>query len=248
MSKSDRVLVEILVAAPIDDVWRALRDPVEIRRWFGWDYPGLVEEVDFIFVKGFTADAATHTLSAAGISDRYTLEAAGPGHTVVRVIRSAPVTDSSWTNIYDDMVEGWLTFTQQLRFVLERHPGANRRTLYLNGRAATAGTRLPADALGLDALLVVPVGQRYSATTAHGERLDGELWFRAPYQVGLSVDAYGDGLVIVGTRPTTSKSPHGGGSVIVSAYGLTDSAFRDLSERWTRWWRATYETIEIQPA
>ena len=247
MSESDRVLVEILVAAPIEEVWRALRDPAEIRRWFGWEYASLTEEIDFIFVNGFKADAATHTLSADGIADRYTLEAAGPGQTVVRVIRSAPVTDVSWKGIYDDMVEGWLTFTQQLRFALERHPGADRRTIYLNGRAAKAGTPLPVQALGLDSLVVVPLGQRYSVTAAHGERLGGEIWFRAPYQLGLTVDAYGDGLVIIGTRPVTDKSSHGGGSVVVSTYGLSDPAFRSVSDQWTRWWLATYDTIDIYP-
>ena len=48
MVEPDRVLVEILVAAHIDDVWRALRDPVQITRWFGWDYAGLSEEVQMV--------------------------------------------------------------------------------------------------------------------------------------------------------------------------------------------------------
>ena len=49
MKPSDRVIVEILVAAPIDVVWRALREPAEIKRWFGWDYPQLAEEIAVIF-------------------------------------------------------------------------------------------------------------------------------------------------------------------------------------------------------
>lgn len=44
MKPSDRVIVDILVVAPIDVVWRALREPAEINRWFGWDYPQLAEE------------------------------------------------------------------------------------------------------------------------------------------------------------------------------------------------------------
>ncbi len=243
MKDPDRVLVEILVAAPIDDVWRALRDPAELRRWFGWDHAGLTEELAFIFGGEGQASDATHTLQME--ADRYTLEARGT-HTIVRLIRSAPVTDSSWTGIYDDIVEGWLTFTQQLRFALERHRGADRRTLYLNGRAKTSGS-LPPDALGLSGLMTVPIGQRYTATTAMGDAFAGEVWFRSASQVGLTVDGYGDGLVILGTRPTTAKSPHGGGSAVITTYRLDDEAFAGLRDRWTTWWSHRYEVIEIQP-
>jgi hypothetical protein len=243
---ADRVLVEILVAAPIETVWKAVRDPVEVQRWFGWDYPNLAAEVDMMFVKTVIANEAERTLSAEGMPDRFTFEAAG-AQTIVRVIRSAPVTDETWTGIYSEVMEGWLTFLQQLKFVLERHPGAVRRTLYLNGRAASAATPQPAEALGLASLSIVPAGERYSVKTATGEALEGTVRYRGPYQLGLTVDGYGDGLLIVSARPRTAKSPHGGGNVIVTTYGLDDAAYAQLRERWTKWWRDTYEVIEIQP-
>ena len=244
MMESDRVLVEILVAAPIDTVWRALRDPEELRRWFGWEYAGLAEEVDLIFGPETVATDADHTLRFGGMPDRYTLEAHG-NHTIVRLIRSAPVTDPSWTGIYDDVAEGWLTFTEQLRFMLERHHHQERRTLYLNGRAKTA-VPLPAQALGLDSVMAVPTGHRYTAKTTMGETLEGAIWFRSPYQLGLTVDAYGDGLIIVGTRPTTAKSPHGGGNVVITTYGLDDATFAALRDCWIAWWGNQYEVIEVQ--
>lgn len=37
MTESDPIIVEVTVAAPPDAVWRALRDPAEIRRWHGWE-------------------------------------------------------------------------------------------------------------------------------------------------------------------------------------------------------------------
>jgi hypothetical protein len=52
------------------------------------------------------------------------LEARGDG-TVVRVTR--PTSEAG----YDEVDEGWLTFIQQLRFYLERHPGQKRRTLHV---------------------------------------------------------------------------------------------------------------------
>jgi hypothetical protein len=245
MSESDRVLVEIVIAAPLDTVWKALREPAEIKRWFGWDYPGLDEEVDLIFAKGADASGAPRTLQFNGVPDRYELEPIGASHTVVRVIRSAPVTHGTWTGVYDDTVEGWLAFTEQLRFALERHPGASRRTIYLNGRATAAGTPLPADALGLTPVAVVPIGAGYSATLATGDAVSGEVRFRSIHQLGLTIAEYGDGLLITTTRTATDKSPHGGGSLCLTTYGMDDREFVRLRDRWSAWWRERYEAIDV---
>ena len=243
----DRVLVEILVAAPIETVWKALRDPAEMYRWFGWNYPRLAEDIDMMFFQNTQAEEATHTIrDSGGMPDRFELEAQG-AQTVVRVIRSAPVEDESWQGFYDDVNEGWITFFQQLKYTLERHPGADRRTIFLNGRARSAGTPQPAQALGFDALAIVPVGERYAVQAATGDSLEGTVWYRTSYQLGLTVDGYGDGLLIVNARPRTEKSLHGGGSVIATTYGLNDAAFDRLLDSWKTWWAATYEVIETQP-
>jgi hypothetical protein len=243
---ADRVLVEILVAAPIDTVWKALRDPAELQRWFGWDCPGLAEEVNQMFLEHVIALETERVLYAEGMPDRFTFEASGAS-TIVRVIRSAPVTDQTWQGIYSEETEGWLTFLQQLKFALERHPGAGRRTLYLNGRAKSAQTPQPAEALGLSSLAIVPVGERYAVKTTTGESLEGTVWHRGAYQLGLTADGYGDGLVILNARPRTAKSLHGGGTVVITTYGLDDAAYGRMRDRWTDWWRAAYEVIEIQP-
>lgn len=244
---TDRVLVELFVAAPIDTVWDAVRKPAEVQRWFGWDYPNLAADVDMMFGESVVADEARRTLSAPGMRDRFTFESAAGG-TIVRVIRSAPVTDESWTGVYSEEMEGWLTFLYQLKFAMERHPGVDRRTIFLNGRAGSAETGQPADALGLSALALVPHGERYSLTATNGERLEGTVWHRGAFQIGITVDGYGDGLIVVGARPRTAKSPHGGGKIVVTTYGLDDAAFAKVYERWTRWWRDTYDVIEIEPA
>lgn len=124
---SDPVIVEVAIAAPVETVWRALRDPAEIRRWFGWQYEGLDEEIQYIFVDHSTAADEAHVLDG-GPGGTIALEAQGD-RTVVRVTRPAPA--GSWDDIYDEVNEGWLTFVQQLRFYLERHPGQERRTLHV---------------------------------------------------------------------------------------------------------------------
>jgi hypothetical protein len=120
---SEPVIAEVEVAAPVETVWRALRDPAEIRRWFGWDYEGLDEEIRFIFVEHSTADENAHVLDG-GEGGTIALEAQGD-RTVVRVTRAAQ------EGVYDEINEGWLTFVQQLRFYLERHPGQERRTVHV---------------------------------------------------------------------------------------------------------------------
>jgi uncharacterized protein YndB with AHSA1/START domain len=114
------VIVEVEIAAPVDTVWRALREPTEIRRWFGWDYEGLDEEIRFIFVEASKADDEARVLDG-GPGGTIALEDRGD-RTVVRVTR--PSSEEG----YDEVDEGWISFIQQLRFYLERHPGEDRST------------------------------------------------------------------------------------------------------------------------
>jgi hypothetical protein len=248
----DRVLVEVLVAAPIDAVFKALRERDEIRRWFGWEYAGFEDELTWIVSTGqeVVETEQGRVIKIPSMNDRFVLQSLDADRTVVRVIRSAPAAGpdgKGWEGIYDDTVEGWTEFFQMLRLMLERHPGEDRRTLYFSGRSRTADTPQPPEAAGLDAIASVPVGGRYSLTLATGEAITGDVWHRARNQVGLTVDSYGNGLLVLVRRPTTAKSPHGGGHALISTYGLSDAALADVRAKWTAWLEANYEVIEIQP-
>jgi hypothetical protein len=122
---SEPVLFEVVIAAPADTVWRAMRDRAEVRRWFGWDYDGLDDEIEMIFFGDTGVDDEARTLDF-GPAGLLALEAQGDT-TVVRLVRAVPDGHESWDGVYDDINEGWLTFVQQLRFMLERHPGQDRR-------------------------------------------------------------------------------------------------------------------------
>jgi uncharacterized protein YndB with AHSA1/START domain len=126
---SEPVLFEVVIAAPVDTVWRALRDRNEVRRWFGWDYDGIDDEIEMIFFGEAPVDDAAHTIDFEPYG-RLELEQQGDA-TVVRMVRAAPAGQDSWDGIYDDVNEGWLTFMQQLRFMLERHAGEDRETVHI---------------------------------------------------------------------------------------------------------------------
>jgi hypothetical protein len=162
---SDPVILEVVVAAPADAVWRALREPAEIRRWFGWEYDdqgGLEEEIRQIFVEGATADDEARVLDTGG--GVIGLEDLGD-RTVVRITRAAPAGRDGWDGIYDEVNEGWLTFVQQLRFYLERHPGKERSTIHV----PTSGE------------------QWFASENQRGEvREDGSLVIRTPSRVIVS--------------------------------------------------------------
>ena len=126
------VIAELTLPAEPDAVWRHLREPALISRWFGWDYEGLGHEIDVIFLQEARVDDRAHVLDwGDGIQegDRFELEDLGV-ETRLRVVRGAPAEG------YDDITEGWITFAHQLRFALEHGGRAERRTLHLTRRRA----------------------------------------------------------------------------------------------------------------
>jgi hypothetical protein len=230
----DHVLVEVTVSAPADLVWNALRDPAKIREWFGWEADSLKDEIDFIFVTHAKADEATRTVVFEGVNDRYEVEARGDG-SVVRVVRSAPA--GSWTDVFDGMIEGWVSFTWQLAFAIARHDLRPRRTLFFSGQPRA--DRLGRSLLGLDA--APAAGEPWSGPLGP-ESASGRVWFTARHQTGVTVDAWGDGLLVVVDQPPSEKSPRGFTMLTLTAYGLSDAALEDLRGRWQTWWEERFES------
>ncbi len=123
------ILAELTLPAQPDQVWRHLREPALISRWFGWEYDGLDDEITQIYS---TAEADPEALTLKlGNGDRFSLREQD-GKTVVRIDRPAKSADDDW---YDDITEGWTTFLQLLRFAVEHHGLAERKTIYLDACA-----------------------------------------------------------------------------------------------------------------
>jgi len=235
-----QVLVTVPIAAPIEAVWAALRDREQLRNWFGWDADTLAEEIEYIFFEHSTVDEAARTIIGEpweGASDGFEL-AEQDGGTLLCVVRYSD-TPFDPQGDYDDVYEGWVTFVQQLRLLLERHPGASRRTIYLSG-AARPGVSEPAQALRIGELRERPEGSEYSLTAATGDLLNGIVWHRTRHQLGLNVLEWGDGLLVVTNRGKAPTRPDGGGSVLITTFGLDKAAFGDIETRWRRWWEERY--------
>jgi hypothetical protein len=165
MSMDKPFRVEVGVDAPRDVVWRALTEPQQIRHWFGWEYEGLDEEIDHIFVKDATL-YPPHRIDL-GENDIELVEL-GPNRTLIRVTKPGDVDAAEWQDVYGDVEEGWITFFNQLRHRLERHPDSTRRMIVRT-------TTLPA-------LPELPGEAWHSSRHQRGAEADGALVvvFRKP--------------------------------------------------------------------
>jgi hypothetical protein len=234
----DPLRVRVVVAAPAERVFAWLTEPPLIARWFGWEHDSLDGEIEMIFVDGASRSPSKLRLETNG-GGLFLLRETAAG-TVVELRR--PAEDAPADAPWDAIDEGWTTFVQQLRLGLERHPDEERRALELGGKLLDADAPGTWAALGLADVAGLEVGARYAATTPFGEELAGEVWFRSPHQLGLTVDAWGDGLLVAAQRPADDERPFGGVQLVLTSYGLDDQAFAGWFERWTHWTRTTLGT------
>ncbi|HMJ78891.1 MAG TPA: hypothetical protein VK507_23100 [Iamia sp.] len=247
--------LSVTVPASADAVWHALRDPDEIRAWFGWEYPGLEDEIAMIFHGEMSAEIELPEMldTTIEVDDEARTLRTGPhliqvtevgDGAVVRVTRVIDVGSEGWEHFHpmiDHIEEGWLTFFQTLAFAIERHPREPRRTVF--GAGLLPGDPLAALGLAVDA----PPGARYEVTTAPGDVLTGTVRFRSARQIGLTVDAWGDGLLVAAAVPggTDEGAP---AMTIASTYGLPDDARAALEARWSAWWQTNAVTPPEEPA
>lgn len=237
MTVTARTLVDLDVPAPVEEVWAALRDPDLVARWFGWDHEGLAAEIDEIFVGLARADDATHTLAWAD-GDRFRLGPTDDGARTHLVVER-PVTGHADVqeihDLHDPVDEGWISFSQQLRYWFTERPDGARRTV------TTVGVDLGTDddpllgRLGLRPLGDEPVGSRHDLHLPDGP-VGAEIFFQTDLQLGLALAEAGDPLLVVARTPPAAAPPNGTAMFVLSTYGLDDDAFAEVERRWTAWW------------
>lgn len=237
---TEGVRIEVTLPAPFAEVWKWVRDPALVNRWHGWEADSLADEIQFMFIDHAEADEEARTLQIG--NHLFSFETRG-SDTVVRLTRAAPSLDREWSDEYYEMVEhGWTVFLQQLRFALARHRDEERRTVFLYGRLLQRA--LTSDALDLSTVAAQEPGSRYVTTLPTGDELEGEVWFVTDHELGLTVDSWGDGLLIVATEQ--EDDPGGPRSMaVLTTYGKDDTEVEAIRQRWTQWWATTHKAEEL---
>jgi hypothetical protein len=233
MTEQERVLVDMAVGAPAEVVWTALRDGDRIRQWFGWDAPGLDTEIEQIFHGTVTVDDDARALAWAD-GDRVVVEGTGDDTSHLRITRTGHT--GAFDGVYDPVDEGWITFSQQLRFLVERHPDQHRRTVTAEDVDLGADDDPLLGRLGLRQLGDHEVGSRYSVPGPDGDELTGEVFFQTDLQLGLTVEREGDALLVVSRTPPSTVPPHGSARFVLSLFDTDDDRAAQVEQRWRRWW------------
>jgi hypothetical protein len=236
-------VIEVTVAAPVDVVWQALRDPVQLRRWHGWDDPGLDAEIQVIYLNDRVQEDPQRRLFIG--TDTFDLTETPEG-VRVRLIRAAPGANPDWDAYYDDITEGWISFLHQLKYALEHHSGQDRATHFRAGTQISPG-RIE-DRLGLTEIASQPIGSPYATTLPMGMSISGTVFFRTERQLGLTVESWGDGLLVVGESVPAPYRPDPASMAILTTYDLSPAELEELRSAWDRWWDGEFRPNEPFPA
>jgi len=234
--------LSVVINADAPQVWTMLREPSKVAQWHGWQAEDLDAEIKQIYFSGDEEEAPDHTSFTVHGGDVFELHPE-PNGTRVSITRAALDHNSEWAAWDEDITQGWLTFLQQLRFALERHPHGKRHTLFLQ---VPGGPGSAIEKLGLSD--VPAPGDEYTLTLPTGEEISGKVWYRSNHQVGLTVHGYaehGDGLLIVADQPKIADvRPDGGSLAIISTYGLGAGRLDAIRSSWDSWRAGNYPTSE----
>lgn len=235
--------LSVVINADAPQVWTMLREPSKVAQWHGWQAEDLDSEIKEIYFSGDVEESPDHTSLTVHGGDVFELKPV-PNGTQVSVTRGALDHDSEWAAWDEDITQGWLTFLQQLRFALERHPHGKRHTLFLH---LTEGEGSAIEKLGLTD--VPAPGENYQLKLGTGEEISGKVWYRTSHQVGLTVHSYaehGEGLLVVADHPAIKdvREEGEGSLVIASTYDLGAARLESVRSSWDAWRAGNYPASE----
>ncbi len=154
-----KVDTSIDIAAPVEQVWKALTDAQEIARWFAsqakvvpgkggsialswegdyfgeakieiWEPNRHLRTVTLQSPYGAEEGGSPDSPQAKPVVIDYLLEAQG-GRTVLRIVHAGFGTGADWDEEYDGVRYGWAFEMRVLRHYLERHQGTARTLTWL---------------------------------------------------------------------------------------------------------------------
>jgi hypothetical protein len=184
--------VSLTIKAPLDKVWTALRHKEKLLQWHGWETPTLKDEIENIYFtdtkEGNPTDSSQRQLTVNG-GDSFILEAHDK-HTILTLVRAPLSGNREWDTYYDNITEGWVSFLEQLRFMLEHQPDRPRHTTIESSKIKHKTF-----------IKEVGIGNEQEGATFTGtfdnEEISGMIYFITSKQIGLLVNEWGPGLLIV---------------------------------------------------
>jgi uncharacterized protein YndB with AHSA1/START domain len=239
---------EIVIAAPVEEVWKALTDAEELVRWFPleakvtpgpdgsilmrWDGKSEFERGR---IQIWEPNRHLRTMDEAGtwvgIATDYYLGGRG-GSTVLRVVSSG-FAGENWEETLDSFGLGWDFELRGLRHYLEHHRGQARlvgRALARYTDEGTAWDRLtgPGGLFGPEGWTARVPGAEVRAHGPGGEIIKGEaqLW-QPPKQLAATIETWSDSWFRLQLYGGTA-------AVWLATWGLPDSSVRALEEGWRK--------------
>lgn len=216
-SENSTPQLSLTIEAPMSTVWSALRKKEKLAQWFGWNYEGLDAEINDIYFTNVREERETDTtqrsLTVNG-GDTFILISQGD-NTELQLVRP-PLNGTAEDTYYDTITEGWISFVEQLRFMLECKPNDMRRTIVTHKKLEKEAVLKQ---LGISE---IREGQTFEGTL-EGVELSGQVRFATPQQIGLLISSWGPGLLIIQFSENMQ---------LLTLYGIDDETFRNLKEKW----------------
>jgi uncharacterized protein YndB with AHSA1/START domain len=226
---------EIIIKATPEEVWRAISEGEEIKRWFPLDSrvkPGVGGAIMFSFGEGMEWESPisvwepnrhlrTGDPGPQEMAVDYYIETRG-GETVLRLVHSG-FADDTWEDELDTLNSGWATFLDNLRHYLERHPGQPRTVAYYRHPVVQLD-RPTAHARVLQALHVQRDGQRFTCDFGSGEiHVD-----QPPINFTGTLENFDDATMMVEIEPGKGRCRP---AIWVSLYGDEQAKAPELQKR-----------------
>jgi uncharacterized protein YndB with AHSA1/START domain len=246
--KTERRLEKTIeIAAPVEEVWKALTDPKELVNWFplearvtpgvggkvflswGPDCEGEAEIVAWEPGKKFASKESMALVE-------WTLEARG-GKTLLRIVQSAFLGNEDWENEWFESTSyGWGFMLASLRWALERHHGEARRVAWprvkvnISREEAYRKLLAPGNLFAESPEKALRPGHEYLLKTFAGETFSGHAEFLRPLRgFCVSVRELNDALLWLTIEGAPGKIEV---QAWLSAFGLPQSAVDEFAKKW----------------
>jgi len=244
---------EIEIDAPPEAVWKAISTGEGLTRWYAeearveprkggenwisWGEGQEVGKLNLLWEPGrrLTVGDANHETATDwnAIVIDFEIETRG-GRTVLKLVQSGLPAGPDWDSMDDGTDIGWEMFLFALKFYVECHAGTPRRTIVrfrASPRPADETFGALRELLGI-AADDLRAGARYTAKTAGGEKIGGEIIAVEPgHLLVATVEQLGDALVSLTVHATGEGAFV---NFIVGTFGLPEAQYAEAKARWSK--------------